>query len=49
MTNRLFDVIGGIGLLIMLYLVLINGRQTTSIISAIATNTTQGIKTLQGR
>lgn len=47
--NRVFDVIGGIGLLIMLYLVLINGKQTTSIINSIASNSVAGIKTLQGR
>lgn len=47
--NKVFDVIGGIGLLIMLYLVLINGKQTTSIINSLASNSVKGIKTLQGR
>lgn len=47
--NRVFDVIGGVGLLIMLYLVLINGRQTTAIINTVASNSVAGIKTLQGR
>lgn len=47
--NRVFDIVGGIGLLIMLYLFLSNGKQTTSIINAVAGNSVKGIKTLQGR
>lgn len=47
--NRVFDIVGGIGLLIMLYLFLANGKQTTSIINSIAGNSVKGIKTLQGR
>jgi hypothetical protein len=49
MTNRIFDVISGMGILIAIFLFLNNGRETTSIINSIATNTTAGIKTLQGR
>jgi len=47
--NKVFDVIAGIGVLIGIYLFLANGKQTTSIISTIATNSISGIKTLQGR
>ncbi|WP_162833761.1 MULTISPECIES: hypothetical protein [Exiguobacterium] len=47
--NKVFDVIGGMGLLIMLYLFLSNGKQTTSIINSVAGNSIKGIKTLQGR
>ena len=49
MTNRIFDVISGMGILIAIFLFLNNGSQTTSIINSIAKNTTAGIKTLQGR
>ncbi|MGE6604857.1 hypothetical protein ACQKEY_24575 [Lysinibacillus fusiformis] len=47
--NKVFDVLSGIGILIAIYLFLANGKSTTSIISTIASNTTAGIKTLQGR
>jgi hypothetical protein len=47
--NKVFDVLSGIGILIAIYLFLVNGKSTTSIISTIASNTTAGIKTLQGR
>ncbi|MGG1343872.1 hypothetical protein ABE244_25610 [Bacillus toyonensis] len=47
--NKVFDVIAGIGVLIGIYLFLSNGRQTTSIIETIASNSIAGIKTLQGR
>lgn len=40
---------GGIGLLIAIYLFLSHADQTAKIISTFAYNTTQGIKTLQGR
>jgi hypothetical protein len=49
MTNRIFDAISGIGILIAIFLFLNNGRDTTSIINSIASNTTAGIKVLQGR
>ncbi|WP_162840055.1 hypothetical protein [Bacillus licheniformis] len=49
MVNKFFDVIAGIGILIGIYLFLKNSKATTSIISTIASNTTAGIKVLQGR
>jgi hypothetical protein len=47
--NKVFDVLAGIGILIGIYLFLANGNQTVSIINSIASNTTSGIKVLQGR
>lgn len=47
--NKIFDVIGGIGILIAIYLFLSQSKATTSIISSMASNATSGIKTLQGR
>lgn len=47
--NKVFDVVSGIGVLIAVYLFLSNSAQTTSIINTIATNTTSGIRVLQGR
>jgi hypothetical protein len=49
MSNKIFDVIGGIGVLIAIFLFLNNGGATTKIISSLASNATAGIKTLQGR
>lgn len=42
-------VISGIFVLIGIYLFVFNGDKTAKIISAIATNSTAGIKALQGR
>lgn len=42
-------VIGGIFVLVAIYLFLVNGYQTTAIIKTIAENSTAGIKVLQGR
>ncbi|MCU5087553.1 hypothetical protein OCA23_30290 [Bacillus cereus] len=47
--GRVFDVVAGIGILIGIYLFLSNGKQTVSVINAIAGNSISGIKTLQGR
>jgi hypothetical protein len=47
--NKVFDVLAGVGFLIGMYLLLSQSKATTSIISTIASNTTAGIKTLQGR
>jgi hypothetical protein len=42
-------IVAGIGLLIGIYLFVANGDKTVKIINSIASNTTAGIKTLQGR
>jgi hypothetical protein len=47
--NRIFDVISGMGILIAIFLFLNNGNSTVSIIQTIGSNTTSGIRTLQGR
>lgn len=47
--NKIFDVIAGIFVLIGIYLFITNFQGTTSIINTIASNSIQGIKTLQGR
>lgn len=49
MGSKLVQILSGIGILIGIYLFLSRGKETTSIINAIAYNATQGIKTLQGR
>lgn len=49
MTNKIFDVVAGIGILIAIYLFLKNYKATTSIITSMASNSIKGIKTLQGR
>lgn len=41
--------IGGIGLLILVFLVLSRGKETTSILTSLASASTSTIKTLQGR
>jgi hypothetical protein len=47
--NRFFDIVSGMGFLILVYLFLNNGQSTVSIIQTIGSNTTSGIRTLQGR
>lgn len=47
--KNLVTILGGIGFLIGMFLVLSNGDKSVKIIETIATNSTQGIKTLQGR
>ena len=47
--NQIISVLSGIGILIGIYLFLSKGSQTVSIINTIASNSIQGIKTLQGR
>lgn len=47
--GKVFDVLAGMGVLIGIYLFLSKGKETTSIINAIASNTISGIRTLQGR
>ena len=47
--GKVFDVIAGMGLLIMLYLFLINYKATVNIITALASATTGTAKTLEGR
>jgi len=42
-------IIGGIGILIGMYLVLRNGKEAVNIVDTIAKNSISGIKTLQGR
>jgi hypothetical protein len=41
--------LSGIGILIAIYLFVYNGDKTAKIISTLGSNTTMGIKTLQGR
>ena len=43
------EVVGGIFLLILVYLFLSRGRESVAIINAIAANTIAGIRALQGR
>lgn len=47
--GNFWNAVAGIGTLIALYLFLKNPSAATSIISALASNATSGIKTLQGR
>jgi hypothetical protein len=47
--SKLTSIIAGIGTLIGIYLFLANGKETTSIINSIGSNSISGIKTLQGR
>lgn len=45
----LVGIIGGIGILIGIYLFIKNGDNTVKVINSIASNATKGISTLQGR
>ena len=47
--NHLTKILGGIGILIAVYLVLSNGGQTIKIIDSISSNALNGIQVLQGR
>lgn len=47
--SKFWDAVAGIGILIGIFLFLNNGRQTTSIINTLGSNSIQGIKVLQGR
>lgn len=47
--GRIASIVGGIGILIGIYLFLSHGSETTSIIRTMASSATAGIKTLQGR
>ena len=47
--NKVVGIIGGIGILIGIYLFLKNGDSTAKIIQTMASNSVYGIKTLQGR
>ena len=47
--HQIMKVLGGIGVLIVIYLFLSNGSQTVKIINSIAENTIDGIQVLQGR
>lgn len=49
MVGKIFAVIGGIGLLIAIYLFLANPAASVNIINAIGGNAIKGISTLQGR
>jgi hypothetical protein len=49
MMREVGNVLTGIGILIGLYLFLRHGTATIGIIQAIAKNSVEGIKTLQGR
>lgn len=47
--NYIVKIMGGIGVLIAIYLFLSNGSQTVKIINSVASNMTNGIQVLQGR
>lgn len=47
--KAVLTIASGIGLLIAVYLFLSRGSDTVNIINSLASNTTAGIKTLQGR
>lgn len=47
--NHVSEWMGGIGMLIFVYLVLSNGDESVNIIKALASSGTSAIKTLQGR
>jgi hypothetical protein len=47
--NEVGKIVAGIGLLIGIYLFLSKSEETARIISTFASNTTSGIKVLQGR
>lgn len=49
MSGKVMSVVAGIGTLIAVYLFLSQGKQTTSIINTIGSNSIKGIRTLQGR
>ena len=47
--GNIIKILGGIGVLIGIYLFLSNGTQTVRIINSVASNMTDGIQILQGR
>lgn len=47
--HNIGKILGGIGVLIAIYLFLSNGNTTLKIINSIASNTVDGIQVLQGR
>lgn len=47
--GKILGVVGGVGILIALYLILVRGDETVQIIDTLAENTIQGIAVLQGR
>ena len=47
--HNIVKILGGIGVLIAIYLFLSNGSQTVRIINSVASNMTDGIQVLQGR
>lgn len=47
--NTFGKMLGGIGILIAIYLFVKNGNETVKVIQTIAQNSIQGIATLQGR
>lgn len=47
--NNIVKILGGIGILVAIYLFLANGKQTVNIVNSIAENTIDGIQVLQGR
>lgn len=49
MMRMVSGMVGGIGMLIMLYLFLRNGDKTVKIIESIGSTATKGIATLQGQ
>ena len=47
--NQLASILGGIGVLIAIYLFLSNADDTAKIINSVASNSINGIQVLQGR
>jgi hypothetical protein len=47
--SKIVGIVGGIGILIGVYLFLSHGDSTAKIINTLASNSVSGIKTLQGR
>ncbi len=47
--KNILAILTGVGMLIAIYLFLVNGDKTVKIIEVLASNTTAGVKTLQGR
>ena len=47
--GNVYKVVAGIGMLILVFLLVSNAKETGSIIQTLASNSILGIKTLQGR
>ena len=47
--RQLTNILGGIGILIAVYLILTNARATTQVLTGLISSASDGIKVLQGR